>query len=92
MTNKEAIEILKSFRLIGEAKEAFQLAISALEQQPEPERWRDAEWPRDASNPPKEARFSRTKKEWHPGPLTGFCVGEWYSQAMGWNYCQVRDE
>ncbi len=101
MTNQEAIEQLSNIKglhaMIGYFQnglygQAIDKAISALEQQPEPERWRDAEWPRDASNPPKEARFSDDRKEWKFLQLTGFSVGAWYSHCTRWNYCQVRDE
>jgi hypothetical protein len=60
----------------------------------EPERWRDAEWPRDASNPPKEARFTDSiVNDWSCGVLVGFHNDYWYdAEFMGWGYCQVRDE
>ena len=94
MTNKEAIERLQFMKITyaPDDKKALDMAIAALKQQPEPERWRDAEWPGDAANPPKEARFSDDGKRWGELPLTGFALGDWYSHSTRWNYCQVRDE
>lgn len=94
MTNKEAIETIQIIQktFIGEkAKKALDMAVTLLKEDTI-ERWRDAEWPRDAANPPKEARFSYDREKWEEFPLTGFALGEWFSKAASWNYCQVRDE
>jgi hypothetical protein len=97
MTNKEAIKWLRSIKycLDENGVAALDKALSALEQLPEPEVWRDAEWPRDASNPPLKARFRNFEiQEWHDGCyLFGQAYDGWIdSERSVWKFCQVRDE
>lgn len=99
MTNKEAAALLLQIPSVW-TNERHQVAIDKarvlLINTPDPERWRDAEWPRDASNPPKEAMFRDDEiggcipKD---GLLVGFHGGYWYDEKFdGWKFCQVRDE
>jgi len=96
MTNKKSLEELKSLLalMVSGTAEALDKAISALEQLPEPERWRHAEWPRDAASPPKEAKFRDGEDgDWIDGFLAGKSEEYWISNLIEyWLQCQVRDE
>jgi hypothetical protein len=94
ISKQEAVRRLKRMEKFNEFdNQALEMAIVALINTTAPERWRDAEWPRDASNPPKEARFrDNNEEDWNDGWLIGH-NNYWYDEdRIAWQYCQVRDE
>jgi hypothetical protein len=96
MNKHDVIWILKRMKhsCDEDGVKAIDMAVAALVNQPEPERWRDAEWPRDAANPPKEARFRNgLKDDWDKNWLAGRTDCFWVDMFCRiWHQCQVRDE